>query len=164
MSRIHKLFGKNIENLNAEDLANYFKDYKKENNSLEFKSNQKTQKDGFKKTFNKVLETVCAFLNTDGGILIWGSPSGEVLQGDEEESYSGPLTPISVKIEQDFFTNRISSINPMCTGVNFQPIQIGKDTFGKETYCYVLEVKKSDFPPHQFNGTYYMRTGDLNFF
>jgi predicted HTH transcriptional regulator len=71
------LFGKNtLTDLKAEDLRRYFSEPKEESDKLEFKSFPLIagKHDHSGEREKAVLRTICAFLNTEGGILIWGAP------------------------------------------------------------------------------------------
>ncbi len=157
---IQSLFSKTIENLTEEDIVLFFKDPKTENDKLEFKSykdfsavkekGSKDKKDA--EAFKNILTTICAFLNTDGGVLIWGAPEGQLLNG-KEKTFSGVPSPVTSGFEKDQVINKIvSAINPTPNRIFFKavPIQAGG-------FVYLFEVLSSDFAPHQVNGTYYMR-------
>jgi hypothetical protein len=152
------LFGKPVHELLKEDLVSFFSSDKRESNTLEFKSYvDASQQGGTKNSRDKeklstIIRSVCGFLNTDGGILIWGSPKGEP-GSDGENIYKGDLCPVEMVLAPDQFINMVvSEISPTPLRVLFAsiPIEPGK-------YCYVIEVAASEFAPHQYKGTYYMR-------
>lgn len=159
MSLIEILFKKSIKELEFKDIQEYFTNDKHEANNIEFKSYDPKRNGGFKEAYDAVVKAICAFLNTDGGIVIWGAPKGIKRGDDIEKSYFLPLKPVPHKIEDDQFIDKISGrISPLCKGVSFQRINGGKYDQDKDTFIYVIEVKQSEFPPHQFDGTYYMRS------
>lgn len=153
------IFGKTIHDLTEQDIKKYFETERRETNIMEFKSYVDKNEPGTtkesrdKKKLRDVIKTICAFLNSDGGILIWGAPLGQKKVGSNEVVYFGPITKVNYKIEPDQIINKIASeISPTPLRINFQPIDLGAGDFQ-----YVFEVRKSEFAPHQQNGTYYMR-------
>src|SRR5581483_10107997 len=109
------VFGKALLDLQTSDMAHFFSSPKKESNTIEFKAYVDQQLPGTTKQkrdeekISEIIRTLCAFLNSDGGILIWGAPKGQRIAGDTEESYQGPLYPVDYSLEQDQFINKISS-------------------------------------------------------
>jgi hypothetical protein len=157
-SLIDSIFGKSIHSLTKDDISTFFKTEKRETDVIEFKSYVDEEKPGTnkrdrdKEKLKDIIRTVCGFLNSDGGILIWGAPKGQKKSGSEL-IYKGELTHVKFKLEPDQFINIISSeISPTPLRILFQPIALGIDTF-----CYVFQVSKSEFAPHQYKGTYFMR-------
>jgi hypothetical protein len=161
MTISESFFGKKINDLAEQDLFNYFSTVRKESDNIEYKSyvdhssEGGTQESRNKKKYSKILESITAFLNTGGGILIWGAPRGEKLTGETEESYSGNLTSVPYLIEHDSFFGKVSSeISPIPTEIFFKRISLVQ---GKN--LYVFEVNRSEITPHQFKGTYFIRVG-----
>jgi hypothetical protein len=153
------LFGKEVHDLTVEDLTAFFENEQRESDILEFKSYVDDNREGSTKPqrdkakLNDIVRTVCAFLNSDGGILIWGAPQGKKMEGNKEDTYLGPLTPVSYQLEPDQVINKVASeISPTPVRVKFKAIDAGNGGF-----YYVFEVGKSEFAPHQLKGTYYMR-------
>lgn len=156
---IKNLFEKEIQGLTIVDLEMFFSKEQTENDKLEFKSGteinppagrpQPKESDILK----KILTTICGFLNSEGGVLIWGAPEGQILaSGSSEKYYKGSLTPVKTILEKDQFINKISDlINPTPNKIKFASLAINQG------FIYVLEVEKSDYSPHQINGTYYLR-------
>ena len=158
-SFIYDLFNKSIHQLQLDDIISFFKNAKTETDKIEFKSyldfvnSNTTKSTRDKEKLNDIFKSICAFLNSDGGILIWGAPQGKNVGDLKEKVYSGELTPVEYKIEKDQFINRIASeINPTPHRVLFHQIVINQESF-----CYIFEVSKSEFAPHQNKGTYYIR-------
>lgn len=156
---IHSLFGKTIHNLTIDDLIGFFNSQQRETDIIEFKSyvdeewpnTKKVDRD--KEKLHDIIRTICGFLNSDGGMLVWGAPKGHHVTESKEKVYSGSLTPVDYKLEPDQFINKIASeISPVPLRVLFQPIKLAGNKF-----CYVFEVVRSEFAPHQHKGTYYMR-------
>jgi hypothetical protein len=152
---------KKIENIDENDLVTYFQKPRKESDRIEYKSYTDHPSEGGtvnsrdKKKLAKIFWTVVAFLNTDGGLLIWGAPKGSQLPDEKEDSYSGNLTKVPTRVEPDeFFAKVVNEISPFPTGISFQPVSLVAGGF-----CYVIEVIKSETTPHQFKGTYFLRAG-----
>jgi hypothetical protein len=158
-SFVYTLFNKSIHQLELNDIISFFKNAKTETDKLEFKSyldfenSNSTKSNRDKDKLNDIFKSICAFLNSDGGILIWGAPEGKNVEGLKEKVFSGDLTPVKYKIEKDQFINRlVNEISPTPHRVLFHSI-----TMNQETFCYIFEITKSEFAPHQNKGTYFMR-------
>lgn len=142
-------FGKQLSELTYEDIETYFQKENTETDQLEFKSNSKGNPDDRLKSIQK---TICAFLNSSGGLLIWGAPEGIKIDGRKELVFTGGLTPHPAIIEKDLIINKISdAISPLPAGIRVSPIT--KD--GKS--IVVIEVDSSEYAPHQTGNIYYMR-------
>ncbi len=157
---IDSIFGKAIDKLTEGDLQAYFAHPQIESDKVEFKSGAEFEdtngeirkKEKAKDTFRKILTTICAFLNTDGGILIWGAPTGDA-KVNKEKVFTGDLIPVQETFEKDQLISRISSL--ISPSPNRMKVQIIQSKAGG--HIYIFEVLKSEFAPHQINGTYYMR-------
>ena len=158
MDIIDSIFGKKIHDLKLTDIIKYFSTPKKETNINEFKAyvdqanpnTTKIKRDNEK--ISSIIQSLCAFLNSDGGFLIWGAPKGIPVNGENEESYFGTLTSVDYFIEQDQFTNKIAAqISPLPKDILFHRIDDGVNRY------YVIQAFKSEYSPHQYKGTYYMR-------
>lgn len=158
MSLIENYFGKSsIENITYDDIVSFFSEEKKESDRIEFKSFDPREKQGGKpKTekehFETILESIVAFLNSDGGMLIWGSPAGIIKQGDKEKTFIGDPIPIPYKYEDDQIVRKITDkINPI-------PNRVRKKIIQKDSgFIYLFEIEKSEYSPHQVNDKFYMR-------
>lgn len=95
---------------------------------------------------------MCGFLNSEGGILIWGAPVGKKSPGRKEKVFSGPLTYVDQQLEKDSLVNRLTdAITPMPVGINV-------DCIGEANqFVYILQVRESQFKPHQFENKYMIR-------
>ncbi|MNK82667.1 Divergent AAA domain protein [compost metagenome] len=69
----HNYFGKDLEALTQNDLTDYFSTVKEESDKIEFKAYHQ-QYGNFNKNIEGVIRGICAFLNSNGGLLIWGAP------------------------------------------------------------------------------------------
>lgn len=145
------LLGKKIYELEYEDIYTFFKEPQEESNNLEFKSfsieNGKTGK-----SIEGAIRTICAFLNSEGGILILGAPEGKKVEGKNEKIFNGELTPLPTLIEKDRLISKISdSITPLPVGIRVQIIE------KENNYLYIFEIDKSNYSPHQFQNAYLTR-------
>lgn len=142
-------FGKDREKLTLKDIENFFSNPQVESDSIEFKSFIAAQP--LDKQYENVYRSIIAFLNSNGGILIWGSPVGVIPTGTKEKIFQGALTPINVLLQKDSLISKVSNkITPLPNNINVKIIPNGK-----QCIC-VFEVQKS-LHAHQINGTYFMR-------
>src|SRR5690348_16740477 len=94
-SFVFTLFGKPIHQLELDDIMSFFRNEKTETDKLEFKSytdfesSNATKSSRDKEKLNDIFKSICAFLNSDGGVLIWGTPKGKHVEGSKEEVYCG---------------------------------------------------------------------------
>jgi hypothetical protein len=143
--KIKDLFSKELRELESSDLETYFQDPLEESDIIEYKSFE--GEEGVKEREKKILRTICSFLNSSGGILIWGAPGekGNVLQKE--------LSPIDHVIKKDHFIAKVlNRIIPSPSGVRCEVILVGEDKC-----VLVFEVEESKNRPHQFENIYYMR-------
>lgn len=142
-------FGTDRENLTWQIVEDFFKTEKTENDTLEFKSFSSASK--LDSLYDGLCKSLAAFLNSEGGILIWGAPVGTKITGKKEKIFSGALAPISEILEKDTVIRIASSrISPMPSKINLKIIEKG-------SVCIcIFEIQKSRWA-HQIGGTYYMR-------
>lgn len=144
-------FGKKLDELTYADIQAYFVDEKEETESIEFKSFPPGH-GVIEKSLDGIKKGICAMLNSDGGIIIWGAPVGQDVPGKKEKIFKGNLAPVNQLIEKDKLINKISSaIIPLPVGVSVKILNNGAD------YVYVFEIQKSQYRPHQFQNLYYAR-------
>jgi hypothetical protein len=99
-----------------------------------------------------ILRTICAFLNSEGGVLIWGAPVMQKQVGTKSIHTSGDLQPVPERYEKDAFIAKLANrITPSPKNVLFHRIEISGG------YIYLFDVAASDHAPHQFENVYYMR-------
>jgi hypothetical protein len=165
MSFALQIFGKPVAKLTFKEIEQYFEEEKTESDRLEFKSYFANSRDEYIKAENTIIESISSFLNSSGGLIIWGAPKGEKRDfGDKKvKIFKGVLNPVTKEIEKDSFIRRMASLitpTPNNT-VRFHPI---KDINTSEpTFVYMIEVDQSPYSPHQFDGkTYKMRLDGLN--
>lgn len=149
-------FAKPIENINAEDLDAYFQIEREETDTLEYKSIPANQNK--EQLINVVITTIAGFLNSEGGLLIFGAPKGTKPDGRKEQIFVGPPTYSSVHLEKDWLINKITGlISPMPKGIAVKIItNINGD------HAYLIEVQQSEYKPHQLDGRYYIRLDGQN--
>ncbi len=151
MNYSENYFGKNLSDLEYSDIENFFVEEKDESNSMEFKS-YSADYGNLNKNIEGVIRGICAFLNSEGGILIWGAPEGTKVEGRQEKIFVGALSPVPELKEKDWLINKVSdSITPLPVDINVQTLE--KDG----AYVYVFEIQKSKYSPHQFKNIYYAR-------
>lgn len=143
-------FGKGLDELVFQDVEDYFLQERIETDQLEFKSI--SPGGDIKGQVQTIQKSVCAFLNSSGGLIIWGAPGGQKIAGKKEKSYKGSLTKFNQVIEKDIVVSTISDgIIPL---PNFIRIKILEK---QNRSIVILEVDNSDYSPHQTGNTYYMR-------
>ncbi|WP_271767910.1 AlbA family DNA-binding domain-containing protein [Aquimarina algiphila] len=143
-------FGKDLYDLDYNDLVQFFDTEKEETLNLEFKS-YPAQGNAAEKE-NSVFKAICGLLNSEGGIIIWGAPvEGRNAQGNT--TAEGALTPFTTILDRDRFINKVTGlITPLAIGIRVQQINDANNDS-----IFVIEVEKSDFKPHQFKDKYYIR-------
>jgi len=152
MSYSKLYFGKELSTLTYEDIENFFFNEKDESNKIEFKSYYDQDEKNHKEKLNGVIRAICALLNSEGGIVIWGAPIGQSVANKKEKIFKGALSPSKILIEKDSFISKVADlITPSPKGIYFQPIEKNGE------YVYVIEIEKSFYSPHQFRNIYYMR-------
>jgi hypothetical protein len=143
-------FGKPLSDLQYEDIVKYFVEHKQESETIEFKSFSNGE--SFEHGLQNVIRGISAFLNSSGGILIWGAPKGVKLHGQAEKIFVGGLAPVTEYKEKDSLINKITSvITPMPIGINVNTLK------SENGYIYVAEIQQSIYKPHQFDHRYYVR-------
>ena len=145
-------FGKSLDSLAYQDIEDFFKEAREESTRIEFKS-YAAERGKFKDKLLGVIEGLCALLNSEGGILIWGAPEGQKIDGKKEKIFQGALSPVDELKEKDGLINTISdTINPLPVGIVVKILDNGSSK-----YVYVFEVQVSNYRPHQYKHIYYAR-------
>jgi hypothetical protein len=149
------IFGKRLTDITLVDLQTYFQTPRIESDKLEFKSFYSQTAGGSgkeKEEEKKVLRTISAFLNSEGGIVIWGAPIGTKIPEQKEPVFQGPLTPGNVYYEKDAFIGKIANkIVSSPKGILFHRVE------NQGKYLYLFETSASEYAPHQLENIYYMR-------
>ena len=140
------ILGKDIYEITQDDLLNYFEEEQDETNLIEFKSG--------KVDLLKLCKEICAFLNTEGGIIIVGAPK-ETKKEIKKQVYNvcqGDLTDSEFPNKDWLYKKIYANITPPPTKLKIQEIV-------KDTKQFIIEVNQSTNPPHQLNaeGRYYIR-------
>lgn len=142
-------FGKNLNQLTFEDITQFFVTEKEESDKIEFKAFH-TGFGNFNKNLEGVIRGICAFINSNGGILIWGAPLGQKI--NNKEIFKGALSLVTDFKEKDSLISKISdSITPLPVNINVQIIE------NNGNYLYIFESQVSIYSPHQFKNTYWAR-------
>jgi len=149
------LFGKDLlSDITLQDLQKYFQDPKAESDKLEFKSFPPFAggNDVLRERERGILRSISAFLNSEGGILIWGAPKTMKDELTKESRTVGALMPVTQRWEKDAFIAKIANkITPSPKNVLFHRIEIA------DQFIYLFDIGQSDHAPHQFENVYYMR-------
>jgi len=138
------ILGKDIYELDISDIVNFFSNEQEETSVLEFKSGDAS--------LERIHREVSAFLNTEGGILIFGSPI-EQKRGSAKVC-KGNLVPCKSISDQDTLLRSIAS------NIAPSPMNIKAKSFYYDGgMVFVLEISQSVTPPHQVSneGKYYIR-------
>ena len=153
MNYFNQYFNKEkIEDITYDDVVSFFKEEKTESDKIEFKSFFSNEKEHEADKENAILKSICAFLNSEGGLLIWGAPVGKKVEGRKEKIFTGELALVEKLYEKDQFMAKIvNRINPTPYGILFHKIENN----GK--YIYIFEIPKSEYSPHQFDDRFFMR-------
>ena len=152
MNISNQIFGKDLDELSYHDIETHFSEPRKETDLIEYKSFSSTGKEDEK--FNNIYKGVCAFLNSDGGLLIWGAP-----KENSNKEFTGNLTPISPIPDKERIVSKISTnIIPFASSFR---VKIIKNNDGSGCII-IIEVQASQYSPHQVNNTYYMRLDSIS--
>ena len=148
MNLARQILGKDLYEITREDLTEYFSTPREESSVLEFKSGQVK--------INSIFKEICAFLNTEGGLIIVGSPKERKLQKAgrmQRRICQGRLIPSGFRDKNWIFGLIGANIVPWPQGIRIQEIR------GEEGNYFIFEVPQSSNPPHQFlnDGRYYIR-------
>jgi hypothetical protein len=143
-------FGKNLEELNYEDIKAYFITEREETNRLEFKSYNTLEKND--QALAGVTRAISALLNSEGGLVIWGAPKGE-RNKDKVQVFKGDLCPGDTSYEKDWLINKVSdNITSLPMGIRVRTI-----THSNKEFVYIFEIQESHYKPHQYQGIYNVR-------
>ncbi len=143
-------FGKSLADMSISDIESYFLNERIETDQLEFKSINPNG--NIEEKFSGIQRSISGFLNSSGGLIIWGAPQGQKISGRKEKIYKGGLTFFNQIFEKDFIISKISdSIIPMPNNIRVKTLDDGNKCL------IVLEIDISEYSPHQFSNTYYMR-------
>ena len=143
-------FGKPLTELQFTDIEHFFSEERQESDQIEFKSYNFNGSPEAKLV--KVIEGITAFLNSSGGLLIWGAPEGISVVGRKEKAFVGSLTKLPLTIEKDWLISKIADkIIPLPRGFRVQLVPTS------DGQVAIFEIDESPYSPHQTGNTYYMR-------
>lgn len=144
-------FGKDLANLIYQDIEKYFQTAKEESDKIEFKSFA-TKYSNTDQDLSNIKRAICAFLNSEGGIIIWGAPEGKSISGTHIKTFQGNLSPLQQKMDKDWLINKISdSITPLPVGIRLNCLE------KNNKYLYIFEIQSSTYKPHMFGNIYWIR-------
>jgi hypothetical protein len=144
-----------LSQLDLKELGTYFEIEQEESERVEYKSGELAIRGLFKE--------VCAFANTDGGVIIYGAPR-EVT--DTQSNFNGkarrkvckgPLCPTREDRTTDSFIQTLmTGITPAIVGIKIKKHVVASG------FVYVITIPESINSPHQVDGTYYIRIGTMS--
>ena len=87
-------FGKELNELTYENIEEFFLNEKEESDKIEFKSYHSKEEKNHTEKENGIIRAICALLNSEGGLIIWGAPVGQTVSEKKEKIFKGDLSPI----------------------------------------------------------------------
>lgn len=152
MTHSERIFSKPITELTYSDIETYFTESWGETDLIEFKGFDSRK--SLELNLPNIHRTFCALLNSQGGIIVWGAPFGSKAEGQKESHFQGELKPLTEVPEKDWLVNKlVDKIIPLPNSFNI--VILPNSTNNKSVV--IIEVQKSDYAPHQFESTYFMR-------
>lgn len=141
-------FGKELEKLQINDILVLIQNKIDESQNLEYKE----PSENLDKDCNSLAETISGFLNTDGGILLYG------VSEKREGAHRYPTGIEWCSTAKERLENLLKSrIQPWEEKIKIRRIASKEKEQGG---IFVIEIPKSNNPPHMYNYRYYQR---LNF-
>lgn len=144
--------------ISIQELTNFFRGGQEESDKIEFKSGDST--------ITNLYKEICAFANTDGGVIIYGSPMEQEIEIDSKKGTKkkekrkickGDLIPSKEdKTKESLIQMIMTGISPTITGINVNKISCGNG------FVYIIFVPKSRHSPHQVKGCYYIRIDSMS--
>lgn len=133
-----------------EDLEALFSIPQEESDTLEFKSGNAE--------IESIFKEICALANSGGGVVIYGSPKEEDKNSKEQtRKCYREIIPTKLNYTADQMIQRIMDhISPSPMGVKVNRIH------KNENSIYLIVIPKSINPPHQYNGSYLIRSGTMS--
>jgi len=147
MSYVEKIFKKDILELRISDIITFFESEQEETSVLEFKSGDVE--------INDLYKEITAFLNTEGGLIIVGSPRERKynIGKNIKVSCCGELTYSNFRNKDWLYQKIASNIVPAPNAIKIFEYSDVKGSI------FVVDVPQSSTPPHQCSsdGRYYIR-------
>lgn len=144
---ISQFFKKESDDIDESDIVTFFSHRQEETSNLEFKSGDVEIHDIYKE--------IAAFLNTEGGLLLIGSPPESKEQRGKLtiRFCQGKLTYSKFQSKDWLYQKIFSNITPSPTNIYIKEIS------NKSGIIFLIEIPQSEHPPHQSNadGRYYIR-------
>ena len=144
---IEKIFNKPREDVSLNDVKIYFESPQEETSVVEFKSGEVEIIDLYKE--------IAAFLNTEGGLLIVGTPreTKEKVGKNFRIICQGKLTYSNFKNKDWLYQKIASNIVPTPTDIKIN------EYISPDGTVFLLDIPQSSNPPHQSaaDGKYYIR-------
>ncbi|RRB00673.1 AlbA family DNA-binding domain-containing protein [Larkinella rosea] len=142
------LFHKALHDIDQNDLEKFFEAERDESLTLEFKSYADSKSLDKSERISGVFKTVVAFLNSSGGLLVWGAPESTPSTTNlKSKICTGPLSPVLEYFDRDVLVSKlVDSIDPRPHNIDVNPIRINGG------YVYLIEVQESSNKPHQVKG------------
>lgn len=147
-SHVQMRFNKELKNLTIKDIQLLIDNNIDESQNLEYK--QPTE--DIQRDTNDLAEAISGFLNTEGGVIVFGVAEKKVKQHTYPSKIKYSRTP-----KEQLESLLISKVVPWEDKINIHRI---KNNENEEEAIFVIEVPRSNNPPHMFNYRYYQR---LNF-
>jgi hypothetical protein len=147
MTSISKLrFEKKLSELTVNDIQLLIDNRIDESQNLDYKQ----PSDDLQNDTNKLAEVISSFLNTDGGIIVYG-----VTETRDKEGHRFPCNILWSKETKERIENLlISRVQLWSEDILIQRIANEKNPIEG---LYIIEVPKSNNPPHMCNNIYYQR-------
>lgn len=153
MNYSNQILGLPAEKVDFPYLTNYFQSPREESDTIEYKSFYIKNQSNYTHKERGIIKTVCAMLNSEGGLIVWGAPIEQIDQTSSKKYYSGQLSLIDKLIDKDQIISKISgSIVPLPEGIKLNVVQAGNNTCS----C-IIEVERSNYLPHQYENVYWIR-------
>lgn len=144
MTLTEQIFGKEFSKITLDDLRNFFREEQEESAILEFKEGAIA--------IEKIYKEVCAFLNTEGGVLIIGTPREQNNAQGNKKYCAGELTPSTFRSGEWLVQKLAGNISPAPIGIKI------RDFITDSGNYFILDIPQSITPPHQSgDGVYYIR-------
>lgn len=148
MKLTEKIFDKELDEITKKDFFDYFVEEREETSYIEYKSGEVE--------INDIYREVCAFLNTDGGIIFIGTPREKKIIINKKCSKricQGEPVPSKFRNKGWIIQKLASNISPVPLNVRI------KEILTKSGNYFIIEVPQSETPPHQCSseGKYYIR-------
>lgn len=144
---ILNIFNKSVEEIALEDIKDFFSAPQEETSVLEFKSGNVEIIDVYKE--------ITAFLNTEGGLLIIGSPRER-----REKRNNNEITICEGEVTYSKFKNKDWIYQKIASNITPTPTELKIFEFITEDGgVFLIDVPQSSVPPHQSSadGKYYIR-------